>query len=136
LECNRPTCEGQSFKTSKKENKRHPYITIDILTSSVNVFRPQFVKDTVMPRPRKTIDSLEATPYYHCSSRCVCRAFLCGKDKLTGQSFDLFLLLDNCSCVVLISYVPVTMQNRHTSGRRTVPSLSINTDNNGSKINY
>ncbi|WP_345867597.1 transposase [Shewanella algae] len=41
-----------------------------------------------MPRPRRTQISLEDTPYYHCCSRVVRRAFLCGDDAYSGKNYD------------------------------------------------
>ena len=41
-----------------------------------------------MPQPRRSQISLEDTPYYHCCSRVVRRAFLCGDDKYSGENYD------------------------------------------------
>jgi len=41
-----------------------------------------------MPKPRYAQVSLAATPYYHCMSRVVRKAFLCGIDITTGESYE------------------------------------------------
>lgn len=41
-----------------------------------------------MTKPRSQLISTADTPYYHCISRCVRRAFLCGVDYETGESYE------------------------------------------------
>lgn len=42
----------------------------------------------LMTRPRSSIVAQESTRWYHCVSRCVRRAYLCGVDHSNGHNFD------------------------------------------------
>ena len=39
-------------------------------------------------RPRRDIIDESVVGIYHCTARCVRRAFLCGKDPYTGTDYD------------------------------------------------
>ena len=76
-----------------------------------------------MPQPRSSQISLSDTPYYHCVSRCVRQAFLCGTDSFSGHSYEhrrdwvaqrlLFLSsvfsIDICAYAVMSNHVHVVL---------------------------
>lgn len=68
---------------------------------------------------RKRQISLVDTKYYHCISRCVRRAFLCGEDRFTGKSYahrrgwveEKLLMLANVFCIDVCAYA---VMSNHT----------------------
>ena len=88
-----------------------------------------------MPRPRKSLINLSDTPYYHCVSRCVRRAYLCGEDNQTGRSYehrrqwveDRLLYLAEVFCIDVCAYA---VMSNHTHvvlriNKQKADSLSV-----------
>jgi REP element-mobilizing transposase RayT len=72
-----------------------------------------------MPTPRSQLISLDDTPWYHCISRCVRRAWLCGVDKESGNDYeyrrewivDRLALLSNAFSIEIAAFS--IMSNHH-----------------------
>ena len=66
-----------------------------------------------MTLPRKSLISLVDTPYYHCVSRCVRRAFLCGLDLYSRKSYEhrrgWLQYLSHCSYLLCIQCYNITL---------------------------
>ena len=88
-----------------------------------------------MTIPRRQQISLDHTPYYHCTTRCVRRAFLCGQDRYTGQNFDhrkewlqrRFITLSRVFAIDLLAYA-IMDNHYHVVIRLSMDRLSAWSD--------
>jgi REP element-mobilizing transposase RayT len=89
---------------------------------------------------RSTIVDLGATPYYHVVSRCVRRAFLCGKDEYTGKNYDYrraeieqrilsfsqVFCIDVCAYAVMHNHYHIVLKiNRHQALQLSMDEIIV-----------
>ncbi|OBT14008.1 transposase [Vibrio sp. UCD-FRSSP16_10] len=87
-----------------------------------------------MPRPRRTQISIEDTPYYHCCSRVVRRAFLCGDDPYSGRNYDhrrswIESMLTKLEAVFAINLAAFAIMSNHL---HVILRVDVDTANNWS----
>jgi len=88
-----------------------------------------------MTRARATLVSVKQTPYYHCTGRCVRRAFLCGADAASGRNYEHrrdwlrerlaelveVFAIDLCAYALMSNHYHLVVHLRPTASRAWLP---------------
>jgi hypothetical protein len=89
LPCGRPTmpvmAQPRSQPIRTPTNQKSPTASCSISRQRLPCGRPMM---PIMAQPRSQLVLTDTASTFHCVQRCVRRAFLCGIDDYTGQSFE------------------------------------------------